>query len=84
MGRPKNSNKSSDVEHAKKYRAKNLDLSCIKDALQKRNAREKLKNNKNTYEAYKRNDRERKSKTSTGNTSTSTNTRYTIFFNKGI
>ena len=50
MGRPKKSNKSSDVEHAKKYRAKNFDLICTKDALQKRNAREKLKNNKNAYE----------------------------------
>ena len=63
MGRPKKSNKLSDVERAKKYRAKNLDLICTKDALRKRNAREKLKNNKNAYEEYKRKDRERKSKT---------------------
>ena len=64
MGRPKNNNKLSDVERAKKYRAKNLDLIRTKDALRKRNAREKLKNNKNAHEEYKRKDRERKSKTS--------------------
>ena len=64
MGRPKKSNKLSDVERAKKYRAKKLDLIRTKDALRKRNAREKLKNNKNAYEEYKRKDKEIKSKTS--------------------
>ena len=72
MGRPKKSNKLSDVEHAKKYRAKNLDLIRTKDALRKRNAREKLKNNKNAYEEYKRKDRERKSKTSKASASMET------------
>ena len=74
MGRPKKSNKLSDVEHAKEYRAKNLDLICTTDALQKRNVREKLKNNKNAYEEYKRKDRERKSKTSKASTSMETTT----------
>ena len=64
MGRPKKSKKLSNVEHAKKYRAKNLDLIRTKDALRKRNGREKQKNNKNAYEEYKRKGRERKSKTS--------------------
>ena len=72
MGRPKKSNKLSNVEHAKKYRAKNLDLICTKDVLQKRNAREKLKNNRNAYEEYKRNNRERKSKTSKASASMET------------
>ena len=72
MGRPKKSNKLSDVERAKKYRAKNLDLIHTKDALRKRNAREKLKNNKNAYEEYKRKDRERKSKTSKASASMET------------
>ena len=30
-GRPRKSNKLSDVERAKKHRAKNLDLICIKE-----------------------------------------------------
>ena len=72
MDRPKKSNKLSDVERAKKYRAKNLDLIRTKDALRKRNAREKLKNNKNAYEEYKRKDRERKSKTSKASASMET------------
>ena len=54
------------------YRAKNLDLIRTKDALRKRNAREKLKNNKNAYEEYKRKDRERKSKTSKASASIET------------
>ena len=72
MGRPKKSNKLSDVECAKKYKTKYLDLICTKDALQKKNAREKLKNNKNAYEEYKRKDRERKSKTSKASASMET------------
>ena len=72
MGRPKESNKLSNAEHAKKYRAKNLDLIRTKDALRKRNAREKLKNNKNAYEEYKRKGRERKSKTSKASASMET------------
>ena len=52
--------------------AKNLDLICTKDALRKRNAREKPKNNKNAYEEYKRKDWERKSKTSKASASMET------------
>ena len=72
MGRPKKSNESFNVERAKKYRAKNLDLIHTKDAVRKRNAREKLKNNKNAYEQYKRKVRERKSKTSKASASMET------------
>ena len=49
MGRPRAINYPM-LSVQKSTEQKNLDLIRTKDALQKRNAREKLKNNKNAYE----------------------------------